>query len=504
VSESKALEVPVSGGALPASEKRPVRPAGWTWTDRGAAVGGTLIARPVWRDAFLRRALALADVIACGGALAIFGAVYGHGVDLPGVLAAFAIVPIAKMMGRYDRDELLLRKSTLDEFPRLLALACAFVLVWTVLVMLLTVRPHSEAGQIAFLWAVNAALLTLSRETARALVRGSAPAERAMIIGNARPRQRLAHSLASDPGARIEIVGFMPLEDERRADLGVDIERRRSARRLQDLAQIVEELEVERVFIALSNHDGDTMLDVISLAVAAGVKISIVPSLMEVVGSAVEFDHVGGVTLLGLRRPGLSRSSRVIKRTADVIGSGLLLLMLSPVLAATAIAIRLDSDGPVFFSQLRVGRYGKAFRIIKFRSMLDGAESQRAALESLNESVGLFKMTSDPRVTRIGRLIRKASIDELPQLFNVLRGDMSLVGPRPLIPEEDALIEGHHRSRLQLAPGMTGPWQVLGPSRPPLAEMAKTDYLYAANWSLWSDIKIMLRTVAHVGSRRGT
>ncbi len=141
--------------------------------------------------------------------------------------------------------------------------------------------------------------------------------------------------------------------------------------------------------------------------------------------------------------------------------------------------------------------------MVKFRTMIDGAEAQRAALDALNETDGLFKITDDPRVTRVGRFLRRTSIDELPQLINVLHGDMSLVGPRPLVLDEDRLIEGRHRDRLQFAPGMTGPWQVLGPNRPPLSEMVKTDYLYAANWSLWSDVKILLRTFSHVFARRG-
>jgi lipopolysaccharide/colanic/teichoic acid biosynthesis glycosyltransferase len=141
--------------------------------------------------------------------------------------------------------------------------------------------------------------------------------------------------------------------------------------------------------------------------------------------------------------------------------------------------------------------------MIKFRSMVDGAEQVREQLEDLNESNGLFKLTRDPRVTRVGRLLRGRSLDELPQLINVLRGEMSLVGPRPLVLDEDALVEGWHRNRLLLTPGMTGPWQVLSPPRPPLAEMVKVDYLYAVNWSLWNDVKILLRTLRHIVGRRG-
>ena len=178
-------------------------------------------------------------------------------------------------------------------------------------------------------------------------------------------------------------------------------------------------------------------------------------------------------------------------------------MLLAPFWALVALAIKLDSSGPVLFRQARVGQDGRSFRMVKFRSMVDGAEGERQALEPRNESDGLFKLSDDPRVTRVGRRLRALSLDELPQLINVLRGEMSLVGPRPLVLDEDALVEGWHRDRLQLPPGMTGPWQVLGPRRPPLQEMVKVDYLYAATWSLWNDIKILLRTFGHVLARRG-
>ena len=460
--------------------------------------------RPIRRDAFFRRSLAVADVVAALGCLTVIGALSRDGVELAAVLAAVVIVPVAKLMGRYDRDELVLRKSTLEEFPALLALAAAFALSWSLLDALAGHPHRSSAGAV---WAVMAALLTVARASARSLARSTGPGERVLIVGGSRPRQRLAHSLATDPGARIEVVGFLPLEDERLRDGPLPPHRtedtRRRARTFSDLSGTVDELCVDRVFLALSNADSETTLDAVSAANAVGVKVSIVPSLLEVVGSAVEFDTVGGVTVLGLRQPGLSRSSRAIKRGMDCVGAGIGLIVMSPVFALAALAIKLDSPGPVFFRQPRVGRDGRVFRMVKFRSMVDGAEAQRAALESLNETDGVFKLSADPRVTRIGGFLRSASIDEVPQLLNVLRGDMSLVGPRPLVLDEDRLIEGRHRSRLRLAPGMTGPWQVLGPLRPPLSEMVKTDYLYAANWSLWSDVKIVLRTFAHVANRRG-
>jgi lipopolysaccharide/colanic/teichoic acid biosynthesis glycosyltransferase len=164
--------------------------------------------------------------------------------------------------------------------------------------------------------------------------------------------------------------------------------------------------------------------------------------------------------------------------------------------------VRSESRGPIFFRQVRVGRDGTHFRIFKFRSMVVDSDAQKETLRALNEAGdGLFKLADDPRVTRVGKLLRQTSLDELPQLFNVVRGEMSLVGPRPLVIDEDIHVVGLDRSRLHLTPGMTGPWQILG-SRVPMQEMVGIDYLYVANWSLWLDVKVLVRTVRHV-LRRG-
>jgi lipopolysaccharide/colanic/teichoic acid biosynthesis glycosyltransferase len=224
--------------------------------------------------------------------------------------------------------------------------------------------------------------------------------------------------------------------------------------------------------------------------------------VLEVVGSAVEFEDIDGMTMLGVRPFGLSRSSRLLKRAFDLACTLVGLVFVGPVIAVIAAAVRLDSNGPVFFRQVRVGRDGRPFHICKFRSMVVDAEQQKDRLRELNEvGDGMFKISRDPRVTRVGSLLRRTSLDELPQLFNVLRGEMSLVGPRPLVTDEDALVLGLDRSRLHLTPGMTGPWQVLG-SRVPMQEMVGIDYLYVANWSLWLDLKLLLHTARHV-LRRG-
>jgi exopolysaccharide biosynthesis polyprenyl glycosylphosphotransferase len=461
---------------------------------------------PPRRDATFRRLLALADVASAAGALAFVNVLADRGYTWVEAVCLPLIIAIAKLMGRYDHDDKMLKRSTLDEVPLLCSMAAMWSLTWSLIAFAADDNVRLGGGGVAVLWLVDAALLIAGRTAARLLAKQSTPRERILIVGSHHARERLASSLLTDPAARIEIVGFLPLEDERRHDRNGEWNgrsRRKRRRTFDDLARVVQEEHVDRVFLIPTSADSETMLDAVNRTTALNVNVSIVPRLFEVVGSAVEFDTVGGVTVLGVRRPGLSRSSRLVKRLMDIAGAGLGLLFLAPLFALVALAIKIDTDGPVFFRQARVGRGGRHFMMLKFRSMVEGAEAQRAALEALNETHGNFKLKDDPRITRVGRFVRRTSIDELPQLINVLRGDMSLVGPRPLVIDEDRLVEGRHRQRLSLPPGMTGPWQVLGPTRPPLSEMVKTDYLYATNWSLWTDIKIVLRTFAHVASGRG-
>jgi len=255
--------------------------------------------------------------------------------------------------------------------------------------------------------------------------------------------------------------------------------------------------------IAPETTDSEEILDVIRQVKQTGVKVSVLPRLFEVVGSSVEMDDIDGLTLLGIHRYGLTKSSEVLKRGMDLFGAALGLLILSPFLIGIAAAIKATSRGPVLFRQRRIGPHGE-FGLLKFRTMVDGADGLKPDLIELNEGAdGFFKIAEDPRITRVGRLLRQSCLDELPQLINVLRGEMSLVGPRPLVPEEDRHIEGWQRTRLRLKPGMTGHWQIFGSSRIPMREMVKIDYLYGANWSLWVDTKILLRTVPYVLRRAG-
>jgi exopolysaccharide biosynthesis polyprenyl glycosylphosphotransferase len=230
-----------------------------------------------------------------------------------------------------------------------------------------------------------------------------------------------------------------------------------------------------------------------------------VPRLFEVIGSGVEIDQVEGMTLMGIRGLTRTTSTLALKRAMDITGAGLGLIVLSPVLLLAALAVKLTSPGPVLFRQPRVGRANRQFLMWKLRTMVDGADRMQDELLHLNEMEGgaMFKMADDPRVTRVGKILRRTSLDELPQLWNVLRGEMSLVGPRPLVPSENDHVMGWHRTRLDLTPGLTGPWQVMGRNSIPFQEMVKLDYLYVTDWSLWSDVKLLLRTLPVVVARRG-
>ena len=270
-----------------------------------------------------------------------------------------------------------------------------------------------------------------------------------------------------------------------------------------ELARVVAEHDVHRVIVAGDAAAHQRVLDVIQGAKAMGVRVSVLPRMFEVVGSSAAFDYLDGLTILGVRRFGLSPASRRVKRAFDVVGSALGLVLLAPLMVAIALVVRLSSPGPVLFRQTRVGRDGHTFEMLKYRSMDDGADARKAELLERNEADGLFKIADDPRITRVGRFLRKTSLDELPQLVNVLRGQMSLVGPRPLVVEDDRRVEGWYRRRLHLTPGITGEWQVFGAARIPLREMVTIDYLYVSNWSLWADIKILLRTIPCVVGRRG-
>ncbi len=452
------------------------------------------------RDALFRRVLLAADLLAVVAAFVLTVSLSHRAVGLTwyGLAALPIIVVCAKMTGLYDRDEALLRKTTLDEAPQLFQLAtlCALV-AW--LAGGVFVDRHLDREEALFLWLMLAVLLIVTRALARALALRVTPVERCLFIGDDLSAETIRAKLTEHGGVKADMVAHLDLDKV--APWSSDSF---SEARLAEIRDLARTLDVHRAIIAPRSADAGEMLNLVRTLKAVGVRVSLLPRLLEVVGSSVEFDDLHGVTVMGVRRFDLTRSSARFKRCFDMFGALVGLVAISPLLLAIAIAIKLDSRGPVMFRQLRVGRHGRRFYMLKFRTMVVGADDMKESLLERNEAKeGLFKIADDPRVTRLGRLLRRSALDELPQLWNIVRGEMSLVGPRPLVLDEDRRVEGWHRRRLELMPGMTGPWQILGPARVPLREMVAIDYLYVANWSLWTDVKILLRTVPHVIGRRG-
>ncbi len=441
------------------------------------------------REHVYRVHLVAADAI-CGlattfAAAAVFGVTPTMWVLLVPVLT----IVIAKLQGLYDRDGLVIAKSTAPEWPLMLQAAVMTAIGIAVGWREVTSAAHGELRVFVFLVVVLFVLSILARGAARRLARRLAPLERCAIIGDPRNHRDLAARIDSTDG--VELVGSLPPGQLPRS--------------LDDLRAAVENLGLHRVVLAPdpSMPESETF-EILRMAKWLGLRVSIFPTALTAVGGCAVIDDLDGLALLGVPRLGLSPSSRAVKRAFDLVGASLALLLAAPLMVLIAAAIRLDSSGPVLFRQRRVGRNGRHFEILKFRSMVDNAEELKQDLRELNEADGgLFKIADDPRVTRIGRRTRRTHLDELPQLWNVIRGEMSLVGPRPLVEEEDALLTGDDRQRLGLTPGITGPWQVRGPLSTPLPEMAKLDYRYISNWSMWEDIDILVRTGLRIFDRGG-
>jgi exopolysaccharide biosynthesis polyprenyl glycosylphosphotransferase len=459
---------------------------------------GPLRAPAERRASRVRGVLACADVAAAVVTLVTIDAVYpGSALLTPETVAL--VVPmllLARILGLYHKDEVRLRQTSLDDAPALFQLATLYALgVWVTRHATLT-GGLSGAHVMTVLVGFFAAELCL-RAVGRRIAGHVLAPERCLVVGETGTAQRLGRALgAATHNARV--VASIECDSPKSEQMTIS-----DLARPERLQQVIDAEAVERLVIAPRYPDIGHVLSLVHTAKAVGVRVTLVPFLGEIVGAAAELESVGGVSMLGLPRLDLSRSARAIKRGMDLFGACLGLAVAAPFIAVTAALIKLDSRGPVLFRQIRTGRDGSKFEILKFRTMVDDADSQKVCLVSQNEAVGLFKIADDPRVTRVGRFLRKTSLDELPQLWNVVRGDMSLVGPRPLIEVEDAKVVGWFRHRLHLQPGMTGPWQILGSARIPLEDMIRIDYLYVANWSLWGDIKILLQTIPYVLARRG-
>jgi exopolysaccharide biosynthesis polyprenyl glycosylphosphotransferase len=413
----------------------------------------------------------------------------------------------AKLYGLYDKDEERAHHSTADDFVGVFHLVT--VVTWLIIaVTYLSPIADPSFPKLLVFWLIAVTCVPIARAAGRGYCRQKIQyLQNTVILGAGDVGQALAAKLLHHPEYGLNLVGFVDGEPKQRHP---GLEHLAILGDSSDLLEIVRLLDVERVIVAFSADHHVELLDLVRRLNDMDVQVDVVPRLFEVFGAGADMHTVEGVPVVSLPPFRLSRSSRLMKRGLDIFGAACGLLVLAPVFAVIAIAIKLDLKGPVFFRQIRAGSESEPFSIWKFRTMCANAEQQKDDLRDLNIHAlpggdsRMFKLADDPRVTRVGRVLRRYSLDELPQLVNVLFGEMSLVGPRPLILEEDMhVVEDWARRRLDLKPGITGSWQVLGRSEIPFGEMVRLDYVYVTNWTLFSDLNLIIRTIPLVvrGSR---
>jgi exopolysaccharide biosynthesis polyprenyl glycosylphosphotransferase len=459
------------------------------------------------RGWLMRRMLLAADAVGLTLAFLITQILFvpGDGVGLltrdSEFIVFFATVPlwllIARVYRLYDRDEVRTDHTTVDDLVGVFHLVTVGTWLFFAATQLTEAEPHP--GRLFAFWGLAVVLMTFGRAWARALCRRNrAYIQNAVIVGAGDVGQLVARKLRYHAEYGINLVGFVDADPRpRRKELG-EIALLGPP---ENLLTIIDLLDVERVIIAFSNERHEDIVNLIRTIKDRDVQIDIVPRLFEVVGRGAGIHAVEGLPLVGLPALRLSHSSRVLKRLMDLTIATVGLIVLAPLFLFIAARIKRDSPGPVFFKQVRMGAEDKTFQMYKFRTMVVGADEQKHEVAHLNMHARtggdprMFKVPDDPRITTFGSFLRRYSLDELPQLINVIRGEMSLVGPRPLILDEDKHVPGWARKRLDLKPGMTGLWQVLGRSEIPFEEMTSLDYVYITNWSFWNDFALLFRTI---------
>ncbi len=320
---------------------------------------------------------------------------------------------------------------------------------------------------------------------------------RALLVGSGHQIEAVAHALESRARAHVDIVGYISLTP--RPDNGL-----RSLGRLADMPEILMTARIQEVIIADPDFPQGQAVELVDLCHQRGITVQVAPSTMEILIDRAEFVPGQSVPLFRLRPPVFEGIDYALKRSFDLFVASVTLLIASPVLLAIALAVKLSSRGPVIYRSARPGIAGKPFSCLKFRTMREHADQIQDDLEPLNEQSGaLFKIRDDPRLTKVGRILRRFSLDELPQLVNVVRGEMSLVGPRPLPLRDFERLEDWHKKRYLVLPGITGLWQVSGRSELDFDDLVRLDFLYLEQWSIFLDMAILLKTIPAVFSRRG-
>jgi exopolysaccharide biosynthesis polyprenyl glycosylphosphotransferase len=342
--------------------------------------------------------------------------------------------------------------------------------------------------------------LSMARVLNRALLirrrRRGIGVDRVLVVGAGDIGRSVIQSILANPAVGYQVVGY--IDDDPLKGNG-KLGRIRGLGNLEDLPNVIATEGIDEVIVTLPWMYHRKILHIVEECERGNVPVRVVPDVFQQRMGRVDLDTLSGIPLIGTAPVRLSQGAFLVKRVIDLSLSILAIPFMLILFAVVALFIKLDSPGPVIFKQRRVGKDGRPFHVLKFRSMVVGAEQMQADLEALNEADGpLFKVRHDPRVTRVGRWLRRTSIDELPQLINVIRGEMSLVGPRPGTPEEVAQYESWQMQRISVLPGITGLWQVSGRSDVPFEEMVLLDIFYIENWSLDLEIRILLQTIPYV------
>ena len=408
------------------------------------------------------------------------------------------LLAIFKIQGLYDRR---VHRSWADELGNLTWGTLIGIAVMIVGVFYF--RPFGYSRLIfVYAWLAIVGVLATSRAVERA-VRGywrrkGIGLTRVLVVGTGSVGRTIVRNIVAQPELGYQVVGLV--DDERSDDLG----RFGWLGKTEDIPALVYEHDVDEVIIALPSASHQKISEILLACDQQQVSFRIVPDFYQLSLNQLDVVELNGIPLIGVRETPLQGSNLVLKRLLDVLISATLLVLAAPLMAVIAVAIRLDSPGPVLVRQTRLGRYGKPFGFYKFRSMCQDADRRLSDLLAHNEAKGpIFKMRRDPRITRVGRVIRRLSLDEIPQLINILQGDMSLVGPRPPFPWEVEQYADWHRKRLEVPQGLTGLSQINGRSDLPFDESALLDLWYIDNWSLGLDLKILLRTVPAVLMGKG-
>ncbi len=481
-----SIEAKGSGTATPAQDAAPPP------TEMANRLGLTGPSGSRRRGAMLRRLLATGDLVAIFAALCVATAMTST-TDVAKLFWAVLFIPawllVIKLHGLYDNDHRRIRHSTFDELPSLIS---ASALGTIVLDGLLWLSPGGAlSAKSAIIVGIGAVLACFaSRAILRFTWQRLTGVATGLVIGPAAMADVVARRIATHPEARLRLVGYLsaPVDKDRRASLP-------RLGSVEEISRVAREHEIERVVVAeqeMGQRDAEHLIEECK---AAGLALTFLPKHYGLLGPGIELNRLAELPVLDFRFSDPPRSTLAMKRGLDILVSGLMLAVLSPLLLATALLIVVDSGTPVFFRQKRAGKDGAPFTMLKFRTMVADAEERLAELvdlEQLDEPA--FKIPDDPRITRAGRLLRRTSLDELPQLINVLRGDMSLVGPRPEEEAVVALYDERQRSRLAIKPGLTGPMQVYGRGDLTFEERLAMERDYLDNLSVAGDLAILLRT----------